>query len=438
METSSESQGRIYSRRIRVVAAGARKLVEVGFLDLLFSQVFVQGGSYILQFIVAAVVGAEEFAPIKVAESWLALAILPAAFGMPTALIKHVAERSCSDESVLNHGLAVVVLSSQIVTVFTFVTIGILASPQTAYLVRILVWSLTFSTLTRTVLAYFQGLKEIKKAARINTVLSMIGLTVTVGLTYRFNVTGWLIGRFLSEVLFAVWMLSIVRGRVHFTRLDRALLGNMARMGTFAMLSLLVGRAALQGDVLILDRLIEDPMLIGNYGIASLARAGMMLPAGAIAAVMLPYLVEKLKDISQGIKLFLQMTGYGLATLILLSLVVLLFPNSLFVTLIGQDYLYTLPYIRGLLPAIVCGALLIFTNNFLIALDRTELAFYTFLVGLIINLALNYLLISWIGVLGSIVAANVTYIVELVAQSLILAILIHKAQMAQKGALSVK
>jgi O-antigen/teichoic acid export membrane protein len=438
METLSKSQGRTHSRNIGTIVAGVQKLVEAGFLDLLLSQIFVQGGSYILQFIVAAVVGAEEFAPIKVAESWLALAILPAAFGMPTAMIKHVAEGSHSDESVLNHGLAVVVLSSLIVTVFTFVTVSILASPQTAHLVRILVWSLAFSTLTRTVLAYFQGLKEIKKAARINTVLSTIGLAVTLGLTHGFNIKGWLIGRFLSEVLFAAWMLSMVRGRVHFARLDRTLLGNMTRMGTFAMLSLLVGRAALQGDVLVLDRLIEDQILIGNYGIASLARSGLMLPAGAIAAVMLPYLVEKLRDISQGIKLFLQMAAYGLATLILLSLVVLLFPNSLFVALVGQDYVYTLSYIRGLLPAIACGALLIFTNNFLIALDRTDLAFYTFLVGLVINLALNYLLIRSIGVLGSIVAANVTYIVELVAQSLILAILVRKAQIAKKGALSVR
>lgn len=421
------SQTRLRAR-LKSSLLGAYNLIQAGFVDLLFSQIFIQGCAYLLQFVVAGVVGAEQFAPVRIAETWLALAILPAAFGMPTAVVKYTAERSrTSSGLVLSYGLAMVVLGSHIIATICFFAVGMFASPQAVSLVRILVWSLAFSAVTRTILAYFQGLKEIKKAARVNVVLSIIGLAGTTGLTYLLGLPGWLIGRFLSEMVFAIWMLLLVRRQVRFAWKPE-LLGSMARMGVFAMLSLLAGRAALQADILLLDFLVKDQVLIGNYGVASLARSAMMLPTGAIAAILLPYLVGKLGNIAQGTKFFLQMAAYGLGVALVLGLLVLLFPDSLFVTLFGPDYILAIQYVRALLPAIICGALLTLTNNFLVALERTDLSFYTSLAGLVVNTGLILWLVPGMGIIGGIIAADATYVLELVGQATMLAVLIRKKQ----------
>jgi O-antigen/teichoic acid export membrane protein len=410
---------------------GVQQLLRAGFLDLLFSLIFVQGSSYLLQFAVGVMLGAEEFAPIKVAETWLALAILPAAVGMPTAVVRFTADRRYPDQSVLSQGLATVLVVSQVAAAAVFLLVGMLASSQVALLVRILAWSLAFSAITRTVLSYFQGLREIKRAARINTVTSLASLAITVGLTGVFGTRGWLVGRFLSEVLFAGLMLLLVRHRIRFTQWDSLLWRRMLRMGIFAMLSLLVGRAALQGDMLLVDALVDNQLQVGNYGMATLARFAMGLPVGALAAIMLPYLVERLVDLSQAVRFFLQTVGYALIILVPMCALILAFPTRLFIAILGQDYALVLGYVRGLLPAIVCGALLTLTNNFLVALEKTNLSFFTFLGGLAINLLLGFVLIRRMGVPGAIIASDVTAVLQLGGQASILVVLIRNLRHMQ-------
>ena len=412
---------------IRITLHGVNRLVQVGFLDLLVSQILVQGSSYFLQFVIAAVLGAEEFASVRVTEIWIALAVLPATLGIPTAVIKSVAEKRYSDKLILSQSLSIVLISSHAVAVSLFLIIGFFVDDQVVTLVRILVWSLGFSAITRTILAYFQGRKKIKEAARINTVTAIVGLIITIGLTYWLGIHGWLIGRFLSEVSFAFWMLYLVRGRVQIIRhWHRELSNSLLRLGLFAMLTLLVARAINQGDVILLNLFIKDKIIIGNYGLSSLVRFVMILPVSMIAAIMLPYLVGKLNNPWNGIKFFLQMAGAGALVSFLLCLVVLLIPEYLFVAIMGQDFLYVFQYIRALLPSVFFGALLPFTNNFLVALGRTDLSFIVLFVGLIVDIGLSLWLIPRLGVYGSILSVNLTSIFNFIGQLTILILFLRK------------
>jgi len=393
-------------------------------VDLLFSQIVVQGGSYLLQLAIAPMVGAENFTPIRIAETWVALAVLPAALGMPTAVIRYTAGGQHSSSSVLTCGLVVVALASHLVAALVFLTVGDLASARAASVVRVLVWTLVLSASTRTILAHLQGLKDFRRSARISAVTAVAGLVLTVALTSMWETGGWLVGRLLSEVMSTACLLLVVRHRIRISRWGYHLPRKLLSLGLFSMLSLLVGRMALQGDMLLLDALVQDQALIANYGMASLARSGMILPVGVVAMLMLPYLVERLTDRMLALGFFLRSVVYALGILVPSCLVVLLLPSSAFTAVFGQDYAHVMGYVRGLLPAIASSGLLTLTNNFLVALERTDLGFGTSLTGLLLNAGLGYWLVPNMGIPGAIVAADVAYVTVLGAQVVLLAALV--------------
>lgn len=387
-----------------------------GVFHLIFSLGFVQGSVFIVQFIVARLLSPEDFGYVKVIDTTLGMVLVLATVGMPSAIAKYVPEVDTAETrgKVLFQVLVIGLISALVISSLTFFSLELL--PLSGPVVRsleFLVWSLILTTLSRTIINYYQGKKQIQRMAVINVILAILTLILVTALTALWQFDGWIIGKFASEVVFLVGMFLLVRGEI-VIGWSASAAKRLFTFGSFAALSLLVWRIQATADVLYLDVLLRDAAQIGYYGVASLAMSALLLIPAAIGAAAFPYLSERSTNIQETLSLTLSILRN--VALLMFGLCVLTYvvgpPVLLF--LLGPKYAPAGILIKILMPAAFIGAILSILGNFLFAIEGAQFTLAVNIVAALVNLGLNYFLIPRWGVAGTAWAMVITQAIQLV------------------------
>lgn len=81
-----------------------------------------------------------------------------------------------------------------------------------------------------------------------------------------------------------------------------------------------------------------------------------------------------------------------------------------FIYLIGNDYIFSITIMNILIVSILLQGLALFRSTFLISINKNTIHFYIQILGVIINITLNYFFIHNFGVVGAAYATVTTYI----------------------------
>lgn len=400
---------------VQAIASDLKKAFSKGVFHLFLASIFTQGAAFIIQFIVARLLGPAAFGYVKVIDTVLGISFILAGFGMPSAVAKFVSEVKGEPEKgkVFFQCAIVGIATSALAAFILFNTVRYIAISQTAlHYLRFLIWSIMFTVLSRSITSYYQGKKEIQKMAKLNVLLGVTMVTLVSSLTYLLALNGWALGRFFSEALFAGALLLLVRKRF-IVAWDWRFFKRVLKFGGFAALSLGVAKIVTTADVLYLDHILKDAQQVGCYGVASLTANALMLLPGAIGATALPYISERSLEFEKAYSLGWVVVKKTALLMLPLIMVIFLFSPILMTGVLGDKYATAGILLQILVPGIFAGALLTIAGTFLLSIGRTDLTFYGNLVGLGFNIGLNLILIPKFGAIGAAWTATATYVLRL-------------------------
>jgi O-antigen/teichoic acid export membrane protein len=348
---------------------------------------------------------------VKILDTILVLLLTLAALGMPSAAARFVPEVQQPQKQglVLTHTLLLALLGAVASAAIVYVLLpGIFLDPRTLRFSRWIIWLLIPLGLTRTLLGFFQGQKRIRFLAGANVSVSVVTLSLVVLSTWRWELSGWVVGRFLGDGL-ATLALLVLAARQLVLGIRWNLLKRIFVFGWFAGLSLLVSRMIYSMDILYLDRLKGDPWQTGCYGLASSLVLLVLLLPSAIGIVVLPDMAERCQEPRASFRIATKAIVNALVAVVLVAAGLFLLAPSLLPLVFGRDYYFSSELLRILLLGTLFYVPASILGTHLFALGQSKITFPANLLVLAVNLGANVVLIPEWGARGAATAMVMTH-----------------------------
>lgn len=274
------------------------RAVSAGLPGLVVSTFAVQGVTYVVQFALAPLLGPVEFGIVRTVEALVSVGALVAAAGMPTLMMRYVAERAdlAWRATVARRLLAAAAIAGGLVAAGLAIVAPWLASTEAAAWTRWLAPSAALTALARTGVAYFFGAGQPRVVPRLSVPSAVAGGLVVVGGGAALGLVGWAGGRLASDLL----LLGVVTWAVRRDTADGAPVPD-ARLALRALLATglplalsLVARSTMDNaPLLVLARASATPTTRGVAGLVLLVASGLLVIPAGVVNLAVPRMVER-------------------------------------------------------------------------------------------------------------------------------------------------
>jgi stage V sporulation protein B len=367
--------------------------------------------------------GAEDLGLYKMTYTFYGIAILTGALGIPSAVIKFVAELK-DDRQKLDQ-----LVSSAVITSFTM---GILFSiaffllsdmiagafnmPMLGDLLRTLSPIFPFVLTGSALFGLLNGLRKIKIYAFISILQSGILIAVTLILIYRgLGVEGAIIGMVASSFTACFVLVGVCRKfygltLIGYSKNARILLD----FGIKMFGANLVNTLNSQADTLFIGYFLPASS-VGYYGAAAnLSRFFWLFPQ-AIQTISYPATSEyySKRDMASLQKMIDKSMRFSAVILLPIGLVLGVFAEEIVVLIYGQDFSSSkLPLQILIVGTLIFGITCTSIGGTLAGVNRPDLSLKASAVGAIVNALLNLSLIPTLGLVGASIAMTASLLIS--------------------------
>ncbi len=387
-------------QRVAGAAAALRNSGALHYIVALFS---VQGLAYLTQFTIARVAGPADFAVVRTVESTLNVLLVVASLGMPMLAVTTIA--ALRDERaqgrMVGALLAISMCGGFAVALITNFGAGFLNPPTPGYL-RAMAWIMAITAASRTCLNYFQGRQLVQRVAGYSVLLSIISLAIVVLAVYSGGLRGWVVGRYVSELLFLGMMMRAIGPELRFTGAipSGQSVRTLLSAGSGIAASLLVRTAGDNAGILLLNAAGADKLSIGYFGLSSLVLVAILIVPGAIPSVALPRLVARLDDPQAVRSLVGRVGGGALGASVLLAVAAAVLAQPLTALLLPK-YGPAVPLLYVLLLAVPFRLASSMSGMVLVACGRVRYTVWINVLALIVTGSLGVVLTRSQGATGT-------------------------------------
>lgn len=354
---------------------GSRSILEhalrAGFLHLLVSTVFIQGLAVLVQLVIAHLVGSASFGIVRSVEVVVSIALILGSLGMPTLAIKSIAEVTGGVRAEVLGRLMLLSLAAGVAVALacTFGARLLVPAAAVGYL-RALIWVLPISVVARTGLNYFQGVQRFKKMAVVGASLSACSLPLIYVAAARWQLPGWVGGRYLGELCFLAGTLMMVGSRARLGGVAPRVYAyaRLARLGLGISVSRLIKTSFDGAAVLMLGWIVKDTRVVGQYGLASLLITGALVLPGTLANLYLPQLASQPLPTGERYATYGQVLKTVFAAMLALALLTVL-GAPLVPFVFGASYRPAVPLLMVLSLLLPCRAVASTAGTYLLTIE---------------------------------------------------------------------
>lgn len=257
----------------------------------------------------------------------------------------------------------------------------------------------------------FLGKQEILRANILNagpTILNLVFIILFVWIL-KLSVRGAFLALFLGNSGMFFFVFYIIRKSYHITwKYHEGIMKSMVRLGIVFALSIFIMQLNYRVDIILLKRY------------STLEQVGLYSLAVQIAEQLwhVPYAIETIVLTRSAAATDEQASNRTVASIMRVSfLISILFGSVVYLVVpyliplvFGSDFAKSVPMIRGILPGVLLLVVFRILNSRLAGMGKPQVAIYTFIPPLIINLLLNILWIPRYGGMGAVWATNISYI----------------------------
>lgn len=383
------------------------------------SQIIGLATGFLLSVILGRFLGAAAFGLFIMTLTIYTIASLVGGIGIPSAIVKYVAEFK-EDKEKLNIFVSCGVVNS----VFFGVVIGsvlfalsdVLANifnmSELTDLIKIIALSLPFLVVNNTLLGLLNGLREMKSYSLRAVIRSSLLLGFTILLVgIGFGITGAVLALLLSEVgtLFLLIFISrnyfnfVIRDYVKTTKevvkfSSQIFLGNAAWMTNTNADKLLVGYFLMDTDV-------------GIYAIALAIANGLLMIPNAMSTITYPAISEyNGKGQHEAIETMINKSmKYSLIVLSILGLLIVFFSKEIILLLLTPEFLPAVTPLTILIFGMIFSGAMGSVGAAWTAMGRPDLEYKLIIPVLFVNLSMNIVLIPILGIMGAAIGTATSF-----------------------------
>ena len=330
--------------------------------------------------------------------------------GIRRSTMYHLGAGKDSDDNIVSATFILLLLTSLltiIISGFVF-----MFSESKTDLVNLTIVMLTIPFVLCNVFAggIFLGKLEILRANILNSGPTLVNLVFVIILVWilRLSVTGAFLALLFGNIVMSGFVFYIIRKSFHLTwKYHEKIMKSMVRLGAVFSLSIFIMQLNYRIDILLLKRLSTLEQ-IGLYSLATHIAEQLWHVPYAIEAIVLTRSAGTADDQVANRKVASIMRISFLVSILLCMIIYLLAP-SLIPLIFGSGFRGSVPMVRGILPGILMLVVFRILNSRLAGMGKPQVAIYTFIPALILNLILNFIWIPRYGAMGSVWATNASY-----------------------------
>lgn len=369
--------------------------------------------------------GAGDLGLYRMVSTIYGIAMLFAAFGMPVAIIKYVAEYQDDENKVsiiISSGAFISILFGFILTISFFYISNNLANifdmPKLNNLLRVLLFVFPFSLVGSSLLATLNGFRRMKMHAYATIIQSILMLCSTVLLIYMgYGVLGVVIGIVVSSIgscLYLVWNLKkyfIILTIPQFTDNSKMMLS----FGGQTVIANSINMINYQADTLMVGYFLTKSD-VGFYGVAVVFAKLLWLIPDSIQRITYPMISEfHGKKMHESVRQVVTMTmKYTACISVIIGTSMLIFAKPVITMVYGISFIESvIPFYILVIGTMIFG-IVKSVNSLFASIGRVDLFAKMPAVSAIFNIVLNLLLIPIYGITGAAMATMTSLLVYVI------------------------
>lgn len=266
---------------------------------------------------------------------------------------------------------------------------------------------LTALFMSRTLLmSFLVGQNKIKLHSALSLVESVVPLIIVLGLMWFLKISAEIVFMAILTTMIVVNLMLFVRSYTGISLPNSRLTYIAFQYGIKSWLNNLINQLIYRSDMLMIAYFLGI-VEVGLYSVALLLVEKSWFFTTAISNALFPIIRRR----DDGPKLVARLVRFSVIFSLLFALFLMLTAEKLLPFIFGDDFILSVSPLLWLLP----GALALTVPKILVtqfsALDKMQLAIYSSAPGLVVNIALNLILIPRYGLQGAAIGTSISYIV---------------------------
>lgn len=418
-DPGSKTESNIFFEKFREAKDA---VISKGFVHLLLSNAFIFFIGFIVQLIVAYLLPPEDIGRIRFLQVFIVTGGIAASLGFNTAIQKLCSEQRPIGEKyfLLRQALKIALITS---TAGYFLILGLssfnLISNDAALnrIMPLFAVALIPQTLYSIYLAYFEALKLVKKLSVVQALTKIISLVLIVIPTIFFLFKGYIIG-FTAGMIVTAFVSFIVLNREMKNVQPAAVEGAFKLQWDYARYSLLlngVNAINLNVDIFLINYLIADRALVGQFSFAATLLVALYLITTTIQQITTPYFSERSSNTIEWRRIYYKYNKYQNLFALSAGAVSVIFGPPLISFIFHGKYDESVPFFIMLVIGWFVRNLYTLKVVALFGKGKIKQLALSFLGATIIASVVSYALVSNYGINGAgysnIAAALITFVI---------------------------
>lgn len=281
------------------IQKGLAAMLARGLPHVMVANIAQQAAAFLGVLLIAKLLPPDEFAMVRIALAYIAIATVLAAGGITTPILRYCADVALSHlerQSLLGVGLRRVLAISVVVTLGA---LGLVAawpmdslqlSVYAAYALQ-----LPGLAIASLLLVYLQAIQKFKVLAYYQVAIRVMTMALSVGAVYFYGLTGFLAATLIAAYMVCVPLLALSspRFRVPATLSVPADFSRLAYYSVFGTVVTTLGQYA---DVIMLDLVGIEKQMIAVYSLAAIFFFAALAVGGAVQSVATPMFTALIND----------------------------------------------------------------------------------------------------------------------------------------------
>ncbi|MBP1910660.1 flippase [Methanolobus bombayensis] len=348
-----------------------------------------------------------------------------AAFGLGNAITKYVAEFSDALEKAkefISVGIVSSFLIGTLMGAFLYIgsyhiSVNIFKVPEMIYLLKITAIVFPFMAIYKVVLGALNGFRDMKNFALANIALNAFIFLVSVFfvINLKMHVKGAVLGFVLPTIVLGILSIYFIYPYLKIPKsplLKNETLKNLLNFGFYVVLGNSIGYIYLHIDSLMIGYYLTETE-VGLYAVAVIFIQGVSLIPSAAQNVTNPIIAQNFakKQYETILTMIKNITSKVLLASIIISMIAIIFGETLIVTIFGMEFLSAYHPLIILLIGYTFYSPFRSIGTFYSSIGHVQLSYKIALFTAAMNILLNLLLIPKYNIIGASMATSISLII---------------------------
>jgi O-antigen/teichoic acid export membrane protein len=388
-----------------------------GFFHLLTANFMLIVVSFLGYLVIAYFLSPEDIGRIKTLQTYASIIVIVATLGFNVSTLKLCSDKKYSSQTnqIFSEALKYVIISSVVIYLFS---IGLAKlnffskDIVTNSLAIIFFLSVIPSSINLVVISYYQALKKFKTLSKIQVITKILGILFLVILSYFYDIIGYSIGYILTFLFSFLFLIVPVLRKISFA--SKTFFLEHWRLAKYSLLANLFSRLYISIDIIIINFVLSDPQLLGQYAFALNFIFVLEVIPTSIQQISIPYFSEKSHEHNNWLIAYKKYNK-----ILFLTLIATVF-SSVIVIPLFIHYVFQGKYDQAILffVIIIIGwffrGMSFLRGGALIGLGKMKYNFYSAIIILPINIITVYVFSYFFSIKGVAVANSLMGIITFV------------------------